>query len=246
VEQPRRAPAANTRTGRPSLKTDPRRMLIGFAVAASLVVAPQAAASAPGATDAEIDTRPNSTLDHPARSSDLRAATDLRQGDADNSDAENDNGAARASGPSHAVGSDQDFLTAVASGSATEIEAGRLAQDRASNSDVRQFGDRLARDHQEQLRAATNIAQSKRFRVPQVPATAEQRELIANLASRSGQDFDRVFIREVIEDHRADIDEFEAARVSLSSDVGSFVARQLPTLREHLNMAEQLAARVGT
>jgi putative membrane protein len=231
--------------GGPSLKINPRHALVGLAVAGSLVVAPHAAENALGATIPEVDARSLQPLDHSIWGLETRTVIDIRQGATDNDNTENDNGASGGGEQNQAVGSDQEFLMTAASGSATEIEAGRLAQERSSNRYVRQFGERLTREHQEALRSATNIARSKGLSVPQSPATAEQAALIADLSSRSGQDFDRAYLRAMVDDHRADIDELEAARVSLSSDVGSFVARQLPTLRDHLAMAEELAARVS-
>ena len=66
------------------------------------------------------------------------------------------------------------------------------------------------------------------------------------LAALSGAAFDRAYIDDMVKDHKADIALFEkASRASGDSPLKKFAADKLPTLREHLKMAEEAQASLG-
>jgi len=72
-----------------------------------------------------------------------------------------------------------------------------------------------------------------------------QREL-DKLRSQSGAEFDKQFVRMAIKDHKKDIAEFEKARTDLTDpEIKAFVDQTLPTLRNHLQMAQNAARAVG-
>jgi putative membrane protein len=62
------------------------------------------------------------------------------------------------------------------------------------------------------------------------------------LAKESGTDFDRDFIDRMVDDHEKDVKMFEKkANDADDPDVRAFAAKQLPTLRQHLSQAQNLA-----
>ena len=65
---------------------------------------------------------------------------------------------------------------------------------------------------------------------------------IEKLGKKNGDEFDRDFVRNVgIKDHEKDIKTFEHASKDVKdADLKAFVDKTLPTLREHLAMAEKL------
>jgi putative membrane protein len=56
----------------------------------------------------------------------------------------------------------------------------------------------------------------------------------------TGREFDRAYLEEIIRHHQQDIQEFERAAQSDNPQVRAFAERTLPTLRQHLQHAEQL------
>jgi putative membrane protein len=56
----------------------------------------------------------------------------------------------------------------------------------------------------------------------------------------SGQAFDRAYLDEMVKHHQKDIEEFERAAQSDNPQVRAFAERTLPTLRQHLERAQQL------
>jgi putative membrane protein len=135
---------------------------------------------------------------------------------------------------------DADFVRAAALGNMTEIEAGRLAQQRATDPQVRQFGERMVTDHSNLQQTLQRVAATHGFEMPR-QLDAKHRDMINSLASRSGRDFDRAYMDMMLEDHEKDVAKFEmASNQADNENVRSFAAETLPTLREHLRLARDL------
>ncbi|MFN8635823.1 MAG: DUF4142 domain-containing protein [Chloroflexota bacterium] len=228
------------------MKLDLRRTLLSLATAGTLALTPSAVTVASEAHDAAstAEARPYGAPGLPVLDATLASSATVRQTGTGNPDNDNDT-MPTPTGTGTQMTSDQQFLTMAASGSATEVLAGQLAQQRATNADVRALGARIAEDHARALQQVMNLAKSKGLTAPQAPSTTAQANLIEDLSRRSGDDFDHAFVRAMADEHRTTIANFENARVSLSSDIGSFVAQQLPTLREHLEMSQRLDTRVS-
>jgi putative membrane protein len=61
----------------------------------------------------------------------------------------------------------------------------------------------------------------------------------------SGDTFDRTFAEDMVKDHQADISEFQ--KESQKSDpAGNFAKDTLPTLKQHLQQAQQLTQQTQT
>jgi len=62
------------------------------------------------------------------------------------------------------------------------------------------------------------------------------------LMNLSGDQFDRAYMKEMVADHQKDIAEFEKASKNASDmDLRAFAEKTLPTLREHLQMAQSIS-----
>jgi putative membrane protein len=65
------------------------------------------------------------------------------------------------------------------------------------------------------------------------------------LAKLSGADFDKRYISDMISDHKAAIKEFQKeADKGKDSDIKQFASKTLPTLKEHLQLAENTETEV--
>ncbi len=62
----------------------------------------------------------------------------------------------------------------------------------------------------------------------------------------TGSDFDREFVRLAVKDHQKDVREFEQGSKKVEDqELKSWIEKTLPTLREHLQMAQGLQSTVG-
>jgi len=65
--------------------------------------------------------------------------------------------------------------------------------------------------------------------------------MVSKLSNLSGAEFDRAYVRMMVQDHRKDIKEFQKESTrSIDSDLKNFASTTLPTLQQNLQMAEQL------
>lgn len=65
-------------------------------------------------------------------------------------------------------------------------------------------------------------------------------------AKLSGAEFDRAYVRDMVEDHKKDVAAFTRESMSgKDSEVKTWAAKTLPTLRERLRMIEDLEKEIG-
>jgi putative membrane protein len=134
---------------------------------------------------------------------------------------------------------DRTFVKNAAMGGLMEVELGRLATEKASNADVKQFGQRMVDDHGKANEQLTTIAKEKNVEVP-TALTGKAKADYDRLSKLSGEQFDRAYMQMMVQDHRKDVAEFRKQSTSAKdTDVKSFVTQTLPTLEEHLKAAQQ-------
>jgi putative membrane protein len=134
---------------------------------------------------------------------------------------------------------DSKFLTDAVHGDIAEVKLGELAQERGQSEGVRAFGAMLVEDHSEALKKTAELAKDLDVIPPALP-TAEQTQKREALARLSGEEFDRQFAAEMVKGHQEEIAKYEQqARIS-DSKVAKLAADLLPTLREHLAVAQDL------
>ena len=130
------------------------------------------------------------------------------------------------------------FINDAAEGGLMEVRMGELAQQKGQSADVKSLGQRLVTDHQKANDELKQLASNKGVSVPsQLPPKHEK--MIEKLSSAS--DFDKEFKTMTVKDHKKDIKEFERLSKSAEdADLKSWATKTLPTLQEHLRLAEQL------
>ena len=137
--------------------------------------------------------------------------------------------------------SDRKFIENAAKGGLFEVQVAKLAESKASDQAVKDFAKMLVDQHTNANNELTQLANSKGVELPAAPGFM-QRHSENSLAKRSGADFDKHFVSEVgIKDHEKDIKMFEKASKDVKdSELKAFIDKTLPTLRDHLAMAQKL------
>lgn len=75
-----------------------------------------------------------------------------------------------------------------------------------------------------------------------VPEEVKSDRHYRNLSRKEGAEFDKSYVKMMVDQHEADVKLFErAARESEDSEVRSFASRHLPSLQQHLQRANNLA-----
>ena len=140
---------------------------------------------------------------------------------------------------------DRKFVMDAAIGGMMEVEMGRMAAQKASSADVKAFGQRMVTDHTKANDQLKQIASQIGVTLP-TTLPADKRQEMEKITRLSGAEFDRMYMSHMVKDHKKDVSEFEKqASKGDDSSVKSFAQQTLPTLREHLTMAQSIAAKVG-
>lgn len=136
---------------------------------------------------------------------------------------------------------DRKFVQEAAGSGMFEVQAGQLAASKASDPAVKSFASMLVEHHSAANNELTQLANTKGVELPAAPPRA-MRSDIDKLGKKTGQEFDREFVREVgIKAHQKDIKLFEKASKDLKDpELKAFAAKTLPTLQQHLAQAQKL------
>ena len=143
-------------------------------------------------------------------------------------------------GDAKLASSDRKFIMKAAEGGMAEVELGQLASQRASDPEVKQFAQRMVADHTKANDQLKQLAAGKNVPLPtDLPAAAKRER--DKLSKLSGAQFDREYMRHMTSDHKKDTSEFRsAAKSAKDPDVKQFASTTLPTLEEHLQMAQSI------
>ena len=156
-------------------------------------------------------------------------------------------GTGRADKPSSSAkaGADHQFIQDAAADGMAEVKVGKLASEKASNSDVKQFADRLVKDHTKANDELKKVAQQETINLPQ-ELKPQQQKTYDHLSSLSGEAFDRAYVKHMVEDHQKAVKLFQRQAKSASNPaLKEFAANTLPTLQEHLTEAKRLQREVA-
>jgi putative membrane protein len=140
--------------------------------------------------------------------------------------------------------SDQKFVKEAAEGGMAEVELGQLAMLKGSSDDVKKFGQRMVDDHGKANAKLKDLASSKGIALPEAPG-AKQEATKDRLSKLSGDQFDKAYMKDMLQDHKKDIAAFKAESNSgRDSDIKNFAAQTLPTLQDHLKNAQSISPKV--
>jgi putative membrane protein len=126
-----------------------------------------------------------------------------------------------------------------------EVKLGELAQQNASSQAVKDFGRRMVADHGKMGEDVNRVASKENVSLP-TDISMTEKMTYERLSKKNGMDFDKAYIEDMVKDHKSDIAAFEKEVNSGSDPEAKAVAEKaLPIIREHLKMAQQIAAQLG-
>jgi putative membrane protein len=148
------------------------------------------------------------------------------------------------SGNNTSIETDMDFVMMAGMGNTAEIEAGRLAEQKAKNGEVKEFGRMMVNDHSEAQSRLKSIASGTGWNPPD-SVDAEHKAIKEKLQNLSGDEFDREYINAQVKDHQATVALFERQSTNgANAALREFASSTLPHLRMHLQKAEELQAKL--
>ena len=141
---------------------------------------------------------------------------------------------------------DKEFLVKAASAGHREVQLSRLADSNSKNQQVKQFAQMIVKDHTAANEKISTLLKPYKTAVV-VGFDKEMREESTRLSKLENQDFDRAFAKVMVDDHNKAVKLFEhQAKSGKDQDAVSFAKETLPTLRKHLQRAQELATSAGS
>ncbi|MDQ3058296.1 MAG: DUF4142 domain-containing protein [Pseudomonadota bacterium] len=153
-------------------------------------------------------------------------------------------GSASASGSAAATpvrASDRTFMVKAAGSGMYEVEASRLAEQKATDQSIKELASMLVKHHTDANNELMQLASTKGVSLPAKLPRDKQGEL-DKMSKLSGSAFDREYMRKVgIAAHQNDIKLFEKShRSARDAELKAWIGNTLPTLRDHLAQAQKI------
>lgn len=135
---------------------------------------------------------------------------------------------------------DADFAHEAAMGGMAEVALGKMATERGSDPQVKDFGKMMVADHSKANEELKGIARSKKITLP-TEMDADHQALSDKLGKLSGKEFDAAYVKAMVEDHKKDLGlmQSEAAH-GKDAELKAFAAKTAPVIQKHLTRIEQI------
>jgi putative membrane protein len=141
---------------------------------------------------------------------------------------------------------DAQFAREAASGGMMEVQLGKVAQDRASNAQVKEFGSRMVKDHSKANDQLKKIASKKDIKLP-TELEAKHKATVNKLSKLKGEEFDREYMSAMVDDHKEDLEKFQRqADKGKDPELKKFAQDHVPILKKHHELAEQTRKQAGS
>jgi putative membrane protein len=140
--------------------------------------------------------------------------------------------------------SDTSFVNEAAIGGMAEVELGKLAASKSTNADVKKFGQMMVTDHTAANNELKALAAKKNWTLP-TDIDSSHKSTMDDLKGRTGADFDKEYVEEMVDDHEKDVSAFEdKAKNATDPDLKAFAEKTLPVLRKHLDAIKAIQAKM--
>ena len=140
---------------------------------------------------------------------------------------------------------DAAFYKQAAEGGMAEVEAGKMAESKASMDSVRKFGAMMVKDHGEANDKLKGIAAGKSVKLPDSP-DLKHKAMAKMMEKKAGADFDEAYIDSQVKDHQDTVALLQKEIDSGKDDDAKAFAREvLPKVRQHLKAIQDIKAGAG-
>lgn len=133
---------------------------------------------------------------------------------------------------------DTDFAVDAADAGMLEVQLGQLAVSNASSPQVKQFGQMMVDDHTKANDELKALASELNYSLP-ASLSDKSMKVYNKLAEKSGTDFDKAYIDQMVDDHKDVLDKFKKeADNGKEARLKQWASEKIPALQHHLELAE--------
>ncbi|HJW26982.1 MAG TPA: DUF4142 domain-containing protein [Rhodocyclaceae bacterium] len=136
------------------------------------------------------------------------------------------------------------FLTEAIQDGRAEIEICKVALRKSKSADVKEFAQRMIKEHSEINDKVEALAKGKGITL-KAGISAKQKATNEMLSHTPEARFDKAFMDHNVSDHKKDVEDFgKQANEAADGDVKAFAAETLQILKKHLQLAEDVGAKL--
>lgn len=136
--------------------------------------------------------------------------------------------------------SDAEFATKAAVGGMAEVEFGKLALEKTSNPQIKDFANMMVLDHGKANEELMAIAKMKNITLPAALDDDHQKKM-NELNSKTGSDFDKAYVEAMVDGHEKTLKLMEnQAKDGKDADLKAFASKTAPVVQTHLNLIKKI------
>jgi putative membrane protein len=147
---------------------------------------------------------------------------------------------------SNAPYSDEQFIRSAAESSMSQVDLGKMAEQKAQNTEVKKFAQLMVEEHSKISEQLKQMGMSEGINLP-TSVSRQDAAMHRQLASSSGPAFEKSYARQVMAELEKQTAEFKrGASTAIKPSLKEFAERTLPTLESELQQAKQVMGHAGT
>lgn len=139
----------------------------------------------------------------------------------------------------------------VVTANTVDIEAGKLAEKKGSNAEVKAFGKQMVTDHSASNKQASALAGKLGVKPEDNPTSQSLRkggdENIKKLNGLKGKEFDKAYVDQEVAYHQAVLDAIDKTLIpnAKNAELKSLLEKTRPVIDGHLQHARQVRSKLG-
>jgi putative membrane protein len=140
----------------------------------------------------------------------------------------------------------KEFVDKAGTSGLAEVEMGQLGVQKAKNNQVKAFAKQIVADHTKANQELVTVTKGKGVQVPASRTDMHKAMMDKFQQQEAGKSFDRAYMEQMIEDHKAAVELFETAADDENLDINlrGYAKATLPTLRDHLKQAQTIESKL--
>jgi putative membrane protein len=135
---------------------------------------------------------------------------------------------------------DAKFTTQAAVGGMAEVELGKMALEKSSNPQVKEFATMMVKDHGMANTELMAIAKQKNITLPST-VDDEHKKKMDDLSKKTGADFDKAYVNAMVDGHKSTLKLMEdESKDGKDADLKAFATKTAPIVQSHLQMINKI------
>jgi putative membrane protein len=138
--------------------------------------------------------------------------------------------------------SDVKFAKTLAAGGMAEITFSKLAEQKAAAGKLKDFAERMVKDHTKAADSLSAIAQKENITLP-AAMDADHQSKYDSMQKMSGDDFNKAYVNMMVADHKGAVSLLtDEAANGKDPALKAFAGKILPTVQSHLDAINKIKA----